>query len=209
MYDGLVNDGPLGSRNVLEKLRSLDRKHMAETASVPSEKQNGSDPPEGTTVLAANLLQEMAWLGVGAPQLVRLMNEKGKDEPTDKDFQQVSIDRYIGNERERTDNRYRRAFARVFGYVDPNSILRPDHIARREAERGRSQAVEPKTKPSALHRATAPGFTELLKSFDGSLTSDPDENQRTIDDVLDSPLAPYLLIAAHWLSSRLQHQRDG
>lgn len=142
----------------------------------------------------ANLQWEMARVGMSVRSFweklcVELIDEKPMEQTV------LSwVDGKVGN----LELKHREAIARVFGYDDPSSITRPNHVKGREQQ----LLAESSSRPS-MYIDGQESISRILVAVDQSTESSPAKTRAVIEDVLHSPLAPYLAMTAYLLRSKL------
>lgn len=144
------------------------------------------------SVLQENLGYELELASMSPEDLLEALCEQQKN----PDYVKLTtIERWLNGTRKYMHKDYRQALADLFGYADPDSILKPTHKQRRDAGRPNVQNAE--AEPDVGE------FVGLLQSFGDSSKSSPEADAAIALEVLKRPKhGTYLSIAIHWLNRR-------
>jgi len=110
-----------------------------------------------------------------------------------------NFSRWVTGQYRQPNRQFLAPLANLFGYDDPESILRSDHIQRRKQDKPTTQIKE-----TSSEIETAASFTDLLSAINRSINTSDDAAVARAKSILNTPLRPYLLIAINWLDKHQQ-----
>lgn len=165
-----------------ERYLGFDMPQRSTTKSKQNRKTN-----ERRQNFSSNLGWEMANKNLSADALLAELKTLNPH----RTYHETTVNEWLEGKVANPQKEDREALRQIFGYADQDSILREDHIGLRKQQF--------RTQSSAFDSS----LVDMFSATDKATSSTGPQTKQVIDEILESPLAPYMTLLAYLLKSKL------